>query len=114
MTIVTSVVTVFGPVIDPKAWSNQVALKSEYTINLKPVINLNNNSVLQNSDLLGNFVFLNSDSSILYTITYKSRLTQKNCTKKPMLFLASMGKTGLCHDIFFKFSLRPFEVVEVE
>ena len=32
MTIVTSVVTVFGPVIDPKAWSNQVALKSEYII----------------------------------------------------------------------------------
>ena len=31
-----------------------------------------------------------------------------------MLFLASMGETGLCHDIFFKFSLRPFEVVEVE
>ena len=67
MTIVTSVVTVFGPVIDPKAWSNQVALKLEYTINLKPIINPNNNeySVLQNSDLLGNFVFLNSDSSIL-------------------------------------------------
>jgi hypothetical protein len=34
--------------------------------------------------------------------------------KKPMLFLASMGETGLSHDIFFKFSLRPFEVVEVE
>ena len=31
-----------------------------------------------------------------------------------MLFLASMGETGLSHDIFFKFSLRPFEVVEVE
>ena len=26
---------------------------------------------------------------------------KKNCTKKPMLFLASMGKTGLSHDIFF-------------
>ena len=38
---------------------------------------------------------------ILYTITYMSRLTQKNCTKKGMLFLASMGETGLCHDIFF-------------
>ena len=36
-----------------------------------------------------------------YTITYKSRLTQKNCTKIPMLFLASMGETGLTHDIFF-------------
>ena len=45
------------------------------------------------------------------TITYKPRLTQKkNCTKKPMLFLASMGKTGLCHDIVFIFSLRPFQV----
>ena len=31
-----------------------------------------------------------------------------------MLFLVSMGKTGLSHDIFFEFSLRPFEVVEVE
>ena len=27
-----------------------------------------------------------------------------------MLFLASMGETGLCHDIFLKFSLGPFEV----
>ena len=25
-----------------------------------------------------------------------------------------MGKTGSTHDIFFKFSLRPFEVVEAE
>jgi hypothetical protein len=24
------------------------------------------------------------------------------------------GKTGLTHDIFFEFSLRPFEVVEAE
>ena len=31
-----------------------------------------------------------------------------------MLFLAIMGQMGLCHDIFFKFSLRPFEVVEAE
>ena len=31
-----------------------------------------------------------------------------------MLFLASMGETGLTHDIFFEFSLRPFEVVEAE
>ena len=31
-----------------------------------------------------------------------------------MLFLASMGETGLSHDIFFKFSLGPFEVVEAE
>ena len=34
--------------------------------------------------------------------------------KKMMLFLASMGKTGLTHEIFFEFSLRPFEVVEFE
>ena len=39
---------------------------------------------------------------------------KKNGTKKPMLFLTSMGETGLSHDIFFKFSLGPFEVVEVE
>ena len=31
-----------------------------------------------------------------------------------MLFLASMGKTGLTHDIFFKFSVGPFEFVEAE
>ena len=31
-----------------------------------------------------------------------------------MLFLVSMGKTGLSHDIFFEFSVGPFEVVEVE
>ena len=31
-----------------------------------------------------------------------------------MLFLVSMGKTGLSHDIFFKFSVGPFEVVEAE
>ena len=31
-----------------------------------------------------------------------------------MLFLASMGKTGLNHDIFFEFSLGPFEVIEAE
>ena len=38
----------------------------------------------------------------------------KNGTKKPILFLASMGETGLSYDIFFKFSVRAFEVVEVE
>ena len=31
-----------------------------------------------------------------------------------MLFLASMGETGLTHDIFFEVSLGPFEVVEAE
>ena len=31
-----------------------------------------------------------------------------------MLFLASMGKTGLTHDIFFELSHGPFEVVEAE
>ena len=36
------------------------------------------------------------------TITYKFRLTPpKYCTKKPMLFLASMGGTGLAHHILF-------------
>ena len=39
---------------------------------------------------------------------------KKNGTKNPMLFFASMGETGLCHDIFFKFSLGLFEAVEVE
>ena len=31
-----------------------------------------------------------------------------------MLFLASMGKTGLTHELFFEFSVGPFEVVEAE
>ena len=39
---------------------------------------------------------------------------KKIVQKKPMLFLASMGKTGLSHDVFFKFSVWPFEVIEFE
>ena len=31
-----------------------------------------------------------------------------------MLFFASMGKTGLTHELFFEFSVGPFEVVEAE
>ena len=31
-----------------------------------------------------------------------------------MLFLASMGEMGLTHDIFFEFSLGPFEVDEAK
>ena len=31
-----------------------------------------------------------------------------------MLFVASMGETGWSHDIFLKFSLRPYEVIVVE
>ena len=38
----------------------------------------------------------------------------KNCTKKQMLFLASMGETRLTNDIFFDFSLGPFKVVEAD
>ena len=38
----------------------------------------------------------------------------KKMLKKNDAFVASMGITELSHDIFFKFSLRPFEVVEVE
>ena len=33
----------------------------------------------------------------------------KNCTKKPMLFLASMGETGLTHDIFFLILILAFQ-----
>ena len=40
--------------------------------------------------------------------------SKKIAQKTPMLFLASMGETGLSHDFFFKFSLGPFEVVEVK
>ena len=42
----------------------------------------------------------------------KVQANPKKMAQKTMLFLASMGKTGLTHDIFFQFSLRPFEVVE--
>ena len=52
--------------------------------------------------------------NILHTITFKSRLTQKKLSKKTDAILASMGGMGLTHDIFFEFSLRPFEVVEAE
>ena len=31
-----------------------------------------------------------------------------------MLFLASMGDTGLTHDIFYEFAHGPFEVVEAK
>ena len=50
----------------------------------------------------------------LVTITYKSRLTPKKLYKKTKLFLASMGEMGLSHDILLKFSLWPYEVVEVK
>ena len=39
---------------------------------------------------------------------------KKNCTKNLKLFLASMGETKLSHDSFLKFSLGPFEIVEVK
>ena len=48
-----------------------------------------------------------------HTTTYNFKLTPKKCTKKDGL-LVSMEDTGLSHDIFFKFSLGPFEVIEVE
>ena len=60
------------------------------------------------------FLISSLELDVFYTITYKSRVTQKKLYKKMMLFLASMGETGLTHDIFFEFSLRPFEVVEAK
>ena len=42
-----------------------------------------------------------SSNQLLSTITWKSRLIQKSCTKKPILFLASMGETELSKDIIF-------------
>ena len=59
-------------------------------------------------------------SSILSVLISKhyhlevQKTKKKNGTKNPMISLASMGKTGLSNDIFLKFSLRPFEVIEVE
>ena len=57
-------------------------------------------------------VFCKEDSSIYldfsamklfehYHLQVKAN-PQKNGTKKPMLFLASIGKTGLSHDILFQ------------
>ena len=64
-----------------------------------------------------NLIMFNFWAPITHSFHYHLQVqtnSKKNCTKKPMQFLASMGKTGLSHDIFFKFSLRPFEVIEVE
>ena len=55
----------------------------------------------------------NMDSMSHYHLEVQAN-PKKNATKKTMLFLASMGETGLSHDIFFKFSLGPFEDVEVK
>ena len=54
---------------------------------------------------------------VLHSVHYHLQVQAnppKNYTKKKMLFLASMGETGLIHDIFFEFSPGPFEVVEAE
>ena len=51
------------------------------------------------------------------TITYKSRLTQltpKQLYKKKGWYFSIYGRNGIMPWFFFKFSLRPFEVVEVE
>ena len=48
------------------------------------------------------------------TITYKSSLTPKKLYKKTNAIFSIYEKTGLSHDIFFEFSLRPFEVVEAK
>jgi hypothetical protein len=60
--------------------------------------------------MLANYVF---HKIYVYHLEVQAN-PKKNGTKKPMLFLASMVETGLSHDFFFKFSLWPFEVVEVE
>ena len=44
----------------------------------------------------------------------KQKIQLSNFAFHVMVFLVSMGKTGLSHDIFFEFSVGPFEVVEVE
>ena len=51
----------------------------------------------------------------LYTITYKSRLTQKKLHKKTDAIFSIYGKNGINPwHFFFEFSLGPFEVVEAE
>ena len=60
-------------------------------------------------NVLSVFIWLTKKVTTLYTfnptiIHYHLQVqanSKKKCTKKPMLFLASMGKTGLSHDVFF-------------
>ena len=54
------------------------------------------------------------DSNLGHRKHYHLQADPKKLHKKTMLFLASMGEMRLSHDIFLKFSLRPFEVFEVE
>ena len=49
-----------------------------------------------------------------YTITYKSRLTQKKLYKKNDAIFSIYGRNGIKPWHFFEFSLGPFEVVEAE
>ena len=38
----------------------------------------------------------------------------KKIGQKNYFYIASMGETGLSHDIFYDFKLRPLVVVEIE
>jgi len=49
-----------------------------------------------------------------HTITYKSRLTQTKLYKKRDAIFSIYERNGIMPWHFFKFSLRPFEVVEVK
>ena len=61
-----------------------------------------------------NFLAALSRDAFIDTTTYKSRLTQKKMYKNTDAIFSIYGKTGLSHDIFFKSSVEPFEVIEVE
>ena len=58
----------------------------------------------------------NSQSTVFSfdTITYKSSLTPQKMYKKTNAIFSMYGKNGIIPWLFFEFSLRPFEVVEVE
>ena len=58
---------------------------------------------------------INKPKIPFYTITYKSRLTQKKLYKKTDAIFSIYGRNGIKPwHFFFEFSLGPFEVVEAE
>ena len=48
-------------------------------------------------------------SSLHYNLEVQAK-PKKKAKKRPMLFVAFMVDTGLSHDIYFRFSIGPFEV----
>ena len=94
-TVVKSTLKVFGPIVKGITITYLMSRVTHMFLCISNRICVVHQSLLATSTL--------SPKSLCYT---------KKWHKKPILFLASMGETGLSH--FLKFSLEPFEVVEVE